>query len=229
MLNTLKKFFKKKLIFDDEKSKFINTSYSQFGEDVIAFSLLNYKSKGFYVDVGSFHPYRYSNTAIFYNMGWKGINIDPTPGVKKIFDLIRTNDINIELGISENNKEQFFYTFDEGALNTFDLNTAIYYENLYSIKIKKKIKIKTKTLKHVLHSYLPKAQEIDFLNIDAEGHDLSVIISNDWIKYKPKLVMVETGTKSIDEILVDPIYIYLKNLNYKLVAKSTLTSFFMSY
>jgi len=32
-------------------------SFSQFGEDIVLWNLLNYKSNGFYVDCGAFDPY----------------------------------------------------------------------------------------------------------------------------------------------------------------------------
>jgi hypothetical protein len=36
------------------------------------------------------------------------------------------------------------------------------------------------TLSSVLDQHLPPGQKIDFLTIDAEGHDLKVLCSNDW-------------------------------------------------
>ena len=55
----------------------INKSfYSQFGEDKVLQEILKINiNKGFYVDVGAFHPFRYNNTALLYKKGWKGINI----------------------------------------------------------------------------------------------------------------------------------------------------------
>ena len=61
-------------------------SYSQEGEDMVLRSFFegqkNYK--GFFVDVGAHHPYRFSNTLHFYKKGWRGINIDPQPGMQAL-------------------------------------------------------------------------------------------------------------------------------------------------
>jgi hypothetical protein len=56
--------------------------YSIDGEDAILDSLYEGKPKykGFYLDIGAYHPLRYSNTHYFYEKGWNGINIDATPG-----------------------------------------------------------------------------------------------------------------------------------------------------
>ena len=79
---------------------YMNPSYSIEGEDRIVRALLWQKhDKGFYVDVGAHHPFRFSNTYLFYTQGWSGINIDATPGSMKAFNKYRPRDINLEVGI----------------------------------------------------------------------------------------------------------------------------------
>ena len=64
---------------EDFKKKFELSllSFSQEGEDLILNRFLGKKEKGFYVDIGAHDPKRFSNTNIFYERGWTGINIDP--------------------------------------------------------------------------------------------------------------------------------------------------------
>ena len=50
--------------------------YSQWGEDRFIKDFFKNKSKGFYVDIGSFHPIMYSNTCCLFDIGWSGMNID---------------------------------------------------------------------------------------------------------------------------------------------------------
>src|SRR4051812_17526869 len=78
------------------------TSYSQEGEDMVLQSFYEgrKKYKGFYIDVGAHHPYRFSNTLFFYKKGWRGINIEPTPNAVKAFNIFRRRDINLNIGIS---------------------------------------------------------------------------------------------------------------------------------
>src|SRR6187431_556967 len=98
-------------------------SYSQEGEDLILNRILEKKTCGFYVDVGAHHPKRFSNTYLFYQKGWRGINIDAMPGSMAEFRNFRPRDINIEAAVGAA-KEIPFYVFDEKALNTFDSNLA---------------------------------------------------------------------------------------------------------
>ena len=43
-------------------------------------------SSGFYVDIGAFHPTEDSVTKLFYDRGWRGINVDPVPEVVASFE-----------------------------------------------------------------------------------------------------------------------------------------------
>jgi len=61
-------------------------SFSQDGEDMVLRRIFSGKLNGTYVDIGAHHPSLYSNTNYFYQNGWTGINIDPLPGNKLIFD-----------------------------------------------------------------------------------------------------------------------------------------------
>ena len=101
----------------------INT-FSQYGEDIILSGILirdeiNLKDGGFYLDVGAHHPVRFSNTKLFYDYGWNGINIDPNERTSEIFQKARPRDINLEMAIGEKIGEQEFFKYDESALNSF--------------------------------------------------------------------------------------------------------------
>ncbi|NBR70655.1 MAG: hypothetical protein EBT75_00930 [Proteobacteria bacterium] len=87
--------------------------FSQTGED----GILNYlvPATGFYIDVGAHHPLRYSNTHMLYRRGWRGINIEPTPGAKKLFDLHRPEDLNLEVAVGRKTAKASFHVFEEGC------------------------------------------------------------------------------------------------------------------
>jgi len=203
-------------------------AYSQDGEDMVLASFYEGKKKykGFYVDVGAHHPYRFSNTAYFYNKGWKGINIEPTPDLIAPFQRLRKRDLNLNIGIG-NGEKLLFYIFNEGALNTFDQDVAMQRHNDTSnnYQIIEKKEIQTKTLSEILDLYLPKNQKIDFFSIDVEGLDFEVLKTNDWNKYVPQFILVECDFK-IADIQNDPIYQFLKERGYEIVARTQRTSIF---
>lgn len=188
------------------------------------FERKNYK--GFYIDVGAHHPHRFSNTLHFYQHGWRGINIEPTPGAIKLFKLWRKRDINLDIGITAQAGTLPFYCFTEPALNSFSLE---YSEKRSAATtrypIAKTIMVNTLPLSRVLDQYLPAGQVIDFLSIDAEGLDLEVLQSNNWNKYVPLFVMVE-ACLDIKQVTSSDIYVYMTTLGYKLVAMTARTLFF---
>lgn len=206
---------------------FFRKSYSQEGEDMIYRSFFERKNyKGFYIDVGAHHPHRFSNTLHFYQHGWRGINIEPTPGAIKLFKLWRKRDINLDIGITAQAGTLPFYCFTEPALNSFSLE---YSEKRSAATtrypIAKTIMVNTLPLSRVLDQYLPAGQVIDFLSIDAEGLDLEVLQSNNWNKYVPLFVMVE-ACLDIKQVTSSDIYVYMTTLGYKLVAMTARTLFF---
>lgn len=195
-------------------------SYSQDGEDVVLQSFFEDKKnyKGTYVDIGAHHPIRFSNTRSFYNRGWSGINIDPTPGSMTPFNLLRSRDINLEIGIGKAPGELIFYCFNEPALNTFDKALADLRSKTSKYKITKKINVKIETLETVLRDHLPPKTNIDFFTIDVEGLDLDVLLSNDWNNYSPNYILVEDTDFKWNYPEKSDIYNFLSNKGYEIIS-----------
>jgi hypothetical protein len=55
----------------------------------------------------------------------------------------------------------------------------------------KKVKVKAMPLEKILDGYISKETVINFLSVDCEGHDIEVLASNNWTKYRPEVVLVE--------------------------------------
>ena len=167
-------------------------SFSQEGEDLLLKRIFEHKKNGFYIDVGAHHPFRFSNTYLFYKKGWKGINLDAMPNSMKIFEKYRPRDINLEIPVGKDGEKLVYYIFNEPALNTFDKNRieAIVSKSVYTLI--REMEIQIRSLKSILDEYLPKGQNIDFMSIDVEGLDFEVLKSNDWKKYRPEILLVES-------------------------------------
>jgi FkbM family methyltransferase len=214
----------KAAVYSNLKYAYHHISFSQEGEDGVLQRLFERKPEGFYVDVGSHHPQRFSNTYRFYLRGWNGINIDPLPGSKVRFDALRQGDINLELGISESTGELTYYSFEEPALNTFDPKVAASRDS----RLISKDRIQVLRLSDVLDRHLPPNQKIDFLTIDVEGLDLQVLRSNDWSRYRPSYVLAEAlGMRDVDQVINSELHAYMVAEGYSLFAKCVNTLFFI--
>ena len=209
----IKLFIKKILLFRLVFFKKINTNfYSQFGEDKILNELIPNKfTNGFYVDVGCFHPKKYSNTYILFRRGWRGINIDMEKDKIAAFNLARPSDHNFLGAISDKiEKVKIYRNQKYGVSSTINKN-FIKNENIIDDDY-----IQTITLNSVLETSPFKGKKIDFLNIDTEGNDFKVLKSLNLELYKPSIIIVETNLKTINEILNSEIYLYLDKRNYLL-------------
>lgn len=195
-------------------------SYSQDGEDVALAAFFENKKgyKGFFVDVGAHHPVRFSNTLAFYKKGWRGINIDPTPGSMRPFKRWRSRDINLEMGIGAQSGSMTFYCFNEPALNTFDKTVAEERDTGNPYKVIKKVSVPIAPLGEVMEKHLPAGQKIDFLSVDVEGLDFEVLKSNDWVKFAPAFVLVEDHQFQIDKPNSSEINVFLKGQGYMVAA-----------
>lgn len=189
-------------------------SYSQEGEDIVLNRLLDETPDGFYVEVGAHHPFRFSNTYFFYRKGWKGICIDPVPGVKELFNKYRPRDIALQIGVSRQTEMLKYFLFNEPALNTFDPAVAAERNGLRHYKIIEEKDVPTDSLANILDRYLPINQKITILSVDVEGLDLEVLKSNNWSKYRPEFIVAECLTADIFNLQNDLVVAYIKSLDY---------------
>jgi FkbM family methyltransferase len=207
--------------------------YGQFGEDAVLQNIFReiawqqaFKSKatkiqahrGFYIDVGAFAPIQHSNTYWFYKRGWRGINIDATPGSMRIFHRMRRRDINLELAVSNHEGQITYYSW--GTPNVANTTSKEFADQItrQSGQTPQELIIKSRTLEHILDEYLPTGQTIDFLTVDVENHNLEVLKSNDWKKYKPRIVLVEADNdcSSLETIASSEMMAFMKGNQYRL-------------
>jgi len=205
-------------IYQDYLKSYAVKSYSQEGEDMILRRLFEHDTGGFYVDVGAHHPRRFSNTCFFYNRGWHGINIEPNPAGHALLERARKRDINILCGVSDTYGTLDYYMFEEPALNTLDVATANRQSS--STRLLDTRKINVSRLETVLDNNMPAGTRIDFINIDVEGHDLNVLKSNNWQKYRARLVIAEAIGKSLEEVLDSELAEFMRSIDYSLFAKT---------
>jgi FkbM family methyltransferase len=206
--------------------RYVTKSYSQEGEDVILRRIFENQRSGFYVDVGAHHPMRFSNTHLFYRQGWKGINIEPDPEAIRAFRMYRPRDTTVCTGIHVESGLRTYFQFDESALNTFDEEVAAS-RAARGHRIVRKSDVPVAPLREVLSRHLPAGQEIDFLTVDTEGLDLIVAKSNDWRKFRPRVIVIESLGATVENLLQREIHLFLSGEGYALFGKTLNTALYM--
>lgn len=196
--------------------RIFKTSFSQWGEDIIIDNLLGKKRGGFYVDIGAYDPTRFSNTKRFYLKGWNGINLEPDPIRIKNFYKERRRDINLNIGIANKNGLLNFFKFSPQTLSTFSKDSANNYQK-QGYKLTETVKIKVFKLSDILSKNY-QGNQIDFFSIDTEGFDLEILKSNNWKKFKPKVICIEGQGNNPEKLLT--------KLGYKKVYANQTNSIF---
>ena len=225
-MSTVKKIISRLASKMAPQIRYLAPAYSSEGEDLILKRIFENKRNGIYVDVGAHHPFRVSNTYLFYKMSWKGINIDPMPGSKAMFDRYRPQDINLEMGVSATRQQLTYHIFNEPALNTFSPAKVEEYTQDPQYKVIRKKSIDTWPLADILDEYLPAGTTIDFMTIDAEGLDMEVLRSNNWKKYRPSYILVESNPFMLSDMHSSELGQFMQQEGYSIFAKTYYTYFF---
>ena len=190
-MNILKFFHIIHNVYFKQKHFIKRKYYSSEGEDLFLKKKLNLKKKGFYVDVGAYHPIRKSNTMILYQNGWRGINIDANQFSIDLFNFVRPHDVNFNLAISDKSEKINFYSSKEHDPQSTASKSFLKHDYIDQNRKYNKKKIEARTLNYVLKNSKYNGQKIDFLNIDVQGYDYKVLKSLDFKAYKPKYICVE--------------------------------------
>jgi methyltransferase FkbM-like protein len=207
-----------------EELRAMRVSYSQFGEDLVILNhFLNFEhSTGRFIDVGAFHPFKYSNTMLLSKLGWRGINIDCDQAKMSQFDKLRPGDENVCAAVADASRDMIWIEYPSGVTNRLADSGE---KDLLSLCGETPLKItpvKAMTLTDIVEQSAFRGQHFHYLNIDCEGQDLSVLTGLNFSRYQPELISVEALTKAARPELTD----FLGHVGYELTDIVHVTLFF---
>tara|TARA_B100001063_G_C16613768_1_gene477111 strand:- start:125 stop:802 length:678 start_codon:yes stop_codon:yes gene_type:complete len=215
-LHILHSIYIKHQYFKDRKS------YSMDGEDVVISNYFKDKEKGFYIDIGCYHPIHRNNTFLLFKKGWQGMNVDIHDFSIELFNYARPKDLNYNFAVSnKNEKIKMFFQKELSQLSTIDQNQAI---KVFQGTIKEK-EIQSYTLNEILNFSKLNNKKIDLLDIDVEAADLKVLQGLSFEKFKPELICIEIHEKNLKE---NETFKFLKNYNYELIWSGVFSHIFKS-
>jgi hypothetical protein len=200
----------------------IEISHSSFGEDRVLAKYLP-ELDGRYVDVGAGAPVNGSNTYLFYERGWRGTTLDPIHSLIQSHKRKRPRDKQIQAcaGNGDVKEIEFFeYLADDFSTNSRGRVGQLFSEGIKPHKSYLSTIIHLRDLNFTCNPTSP-----SLLNIDVEGSELDVLLSNDWDICKPRVIAVEEW--------VSPIYNktevrkYLEKMDYELTSRCFLTSVYV--
>jgi FkbM family methyltransferase len=207
-------------------------SYAQNFEDVMLARCFP-GPRGFYVDVGANDPDIDNVTRHFYKRGWSGINIEPLASNFARLKKRRPRDLNLQLAASDQDGSITFYEIGKWhGYSTTDRGIAAQHRKDGLRVIEHETPMRR--LASVLDEHA-KGKEIDFLSIDVEGAEISVLAGADLDRHRPKIILAESRlpvtVNMVDRFFEVPDRAeeyaeFLKPFRYRLIYRDGLNAFF---
>lgn len=177
-------------------------SYAQNREDVLLRRVFGDAPSGFYIDVGACDPVHLSITKHFYDLGWRGINVDASPPAWARMKADRPRDVNLNVGVSNRKGSMTFYRAiadahggDASGLSTFVAEEVEVHKRAGFVF--EELVTPVTTLAAICEEHV--RGPIDFVSIDVEGHEREVLEGADLRRYRPRVVLVEATRPKSDE------------------------------
>lgn len=172
---------------------FGDCSYAQHGDDLAVLNI--FKRLGIerpsYLDVGAYNPFDLSNTALLYERGSRGINVEPNEALFSEFVKARPDDTNLCVGVAPvNGRMAFHHVAADPGRFTFDVATAT------TLGIVRSIELPVLTLNAIVEHHAG-GQWPDLLSLDIEGLDIDCLRTAEF-GAGPKVVIVEADNGSGD-------------------------------
>jgi FkbM family methyltransferase len=170
-------------------------SYAQNQEDVLLRRALKQIKQGFYVDVGAQDPVLGSVTKTFYDMGWRGINIEPTQEYYQKLVADRPEDINLNIAVSATTGELTLYEFLHTGLTTSNQDYAEQHHAKgfdYSTNVVPCLTLDAVFAQHPVPT-------VHFLKIDVEGHEKAVLAGCSFETVRPWILIIEATVPNSPE------------------------------
>ncbi len=164
-------------------------SYAQRFEDCYLMRCFPSRSEGFYLDIGSGHPVYDNASFAFYLKGWRGVTVEPNPWLARLSRAVRPRDCHLETLVGSSVGEATFYLVEElHGFSTMIESHAASARTRFG-KASRALNVPITTLAELCERHVDCA--IDFLKVDVEGAEEDVLLSGNWCKYRPKVVVAE--------------------------------------
>lgn len=200
-------------------------TYSIEGTDLILKSVLRDVSEGTYMDIGANHPVIYSNTYLFYTIGWAGLAIDAQAKFSSLWREMRPKDVFLNCLVSDTQKEVVLKVFPDDTMASCDSETVFRYSQRFENRYIEEINLTSRTIFDVWNSQIQ--GEVHLMSIDIEGEELNAIKGAKLGTFRPGVISIEIKNLSLYHPLKDPIVRALADSGYFLIAKTPLDCIFI--
>lgn len=170
-------------------------SYAQNFEDVMLWRAFSSAISGFYIDVGAQDPIVDSVSLSFYEKGWRGLHVEPSPNYANKLRERRPDEEVVEAALGAEAGKQTFFDIQETGLSTLVESIAIEH-----CKIGRDIKareVQVYTLDSIFERV--RGRDVHWLKIDVEGFESQVLKGWRDSQVRPWIVLIESTKPTCQE------------------------------
>lgn len=169
--------------------------YSQNNEEEIVLTFFGTDYKGCFLDVGAYHPTDISNTRRLYEIGWKGVMVEPAPSqfmeLLKAYGKESDRIILVNAAVAESQGLKFFYYSPDWASTLSKIQVDRSPGHDFS---------RGYWLNTIPVSWLQRYGPFDFISIDAEAVDWEIACGlTDSMLASCRMICVEHAHHSDDD------------------------------
>ena len=211
-------------------------SYSSYGEDAIISGVFkrlswimntNIFEQKTYLDIGSYHPVKESNTYFLYkDHNWCGTLVDPNNYFNVLVHELRPRDIIYNYAVDTTGGDKQFYMFGSiDSSNTLSKDFADRKVNSQHTDINWTVTVPSKTINEMIDIHVEYFKQLPFLmNIDIEGLDQDVMATYSYSEKIPFIMIEDDSGKMFER---SPIKKLMKSFGYVPVATTCLSTLYV--
>ena len=186
---------------------------SQLRQDAVALFFNDFKKNGFFVEFGACDGFSFSNTWVlekFYD--WTGLLAEPNPQWHSAIQTNRGCKIDLRAVTARTGEFVEFGVMDNGNPIEKELGGLTEYLDQSIRDLAKTFEVETISLSDFLRNWQA-PQTIDYISIDTEGNELSILETFDFSEYQFNFVSIEhnyrTERPKLQEIMARNGYVRL--------------------
>ena len=197
-------------------------SHAQNFEDVLLWRVLHDVENGRYLDIGAQDPVIDSVSLAFYEAGWRGVHVEPTPAYANKLREARPDEVVIQAAVTDADQPIEFYEFPGTGLSTGKSGIAERHSTAGFTQ--RKIIVPAIRLQHLIDTDGP---DFHWVKIDVEGMEPETLRSWGESKRRPWVFVVEATYPLSQEATHDSWIKELVERDYREVYFDGLSRYFL--
>lgn len=202
-------------------------SFSQHGEDALAWNLLGRSRYGFFIEAGAHDGVSLSNTWFLESIGWTGLLVEAHPELASKCKKARPKSKVVHSALGPDNGPstcEFQMVLGDGGIDALSFSDATSSHRDRILReggLIQTVTVPCTSLNKLLNEQ--QVSRVDFLSLDVEGAEMLVLSGLDFDKWKPRILAIEDNSNGRDPEVRD----FLAGKKYKKVLRLSCNDFYV--